>query len=79
MTARKKGLGRGLDALLGGPKIEASNERLRTIPLHMLMPGSTSRERILIRFACRSWLIRLAPKGLFSQSWCVRWLESDMK
>jgi ParB family chromosome partitioning protein len=39
MTARKKGLGRGLDALLGGPKIDASNERLRTIPLHMLMPG----------------------------------------
>jgi ParB family chromosome partitioning protein len=39
MTVRKKGLGRGLDALLGGPKIDASNERLRTIPLHMLIPG----------------------------------------
>ena len=41
MSAKKRGLGRGLDALLGGAKLEAgSSERLRLVGLDRLSPSA---------------------------------------
>ena len=40
MTAKKRGLGRGLDALLGGgAKLDAVPEKLRTVPVEHLSPS----------------------------------------
>jgi len=41
MSAKKRGLGRGLDALLGGGNDRASSEpeRLRELPIESLQPG----------------------------------------
>lgn len=40
MTAKKRGLGRGLDALLGNAKIEpSSTDKLRTLPVEFLKAG----------------------------------------
>ena len=36
---KKRGLGRGLDALLGGAKLEVSADRLRVVPIERLAPG----------------------------------------
>ena len=37
--AKKRGLGRGLDALLGGAKLEVAADRLRVVPIERLAPG----------------------------------------
>ena len=39
MVAKKRGLGRGLDALLGGTKLEAGAERLRNLAIEKLAPS----------------------------------------
>jgi ParB family chromosome partitioning protein len=40
MTAKKRGLGRGLDALLGGGvKLDATSEKLKTVPVERLKPS----------------------------------------
>lgn len=41
MSAKKRGLGRGLDALLGGSNERSSGEpeRLRELPIESLQPG----------------------------------------
>lgn len=39
-TARKRGLGRGLDALLGGAQLEVeSSDKLKTVPIEWLSPS----------------------------------------
>jgi ParB family chromosome partitioning protein len=37
---KKRGLGRGLDALLGGAKLESATDRLRVVPIELLGPGA---------------------------------------
>ena len=37
---KKRGLGRGLDALLGGAKLESATDRLRVVPIERLAPGA---------------------------------------
>jgi len=37
---KKRGLGRGLDALLGGAKLESATDRLRVVPIEQLAPGA---------------------------------------
>ncbi len=37
---KKRGLGRGLDALLGGAKLESATDRLRVISIERLKPGA---------------------------------------
>ena len=39
MTVKKRGLGRGLDALLGGAKLEGATERLRVVGVDKLAPS----------------------------------------
>lgn len=39
MTAKRRGLGRGLDVLLGGAKLENETEKLRTISIDQLKPS----------------------------------------
>lgn len=39
MTPKKRGLGRGLDALLGGAVLETAPERLKTLPIERLKPS----------------------------------------
>ncbi|CAL1240329.1 ParB/RepB/Spo0J family partition protein [Candidatus Methylocalor cossyra] len=38
-TAKKRGLGRGLDALLGGARLDGPPEKLRTLPIERLQPS----------------------------------------
>ena len=40
MSAKKRGLGRGLDALLGGARVEVAAERMRVVSVGALAPGS---------------------------------------
>lgn len=40
MSAKKRGLGRGLDALLGGARVEVAAERMRVVPVGALAAGS---------------------------------------
>ena len=40
MSDKKKSLGRGLDVLLGGAKLDVTNERLRVLSLGKLAPGT---------------------------------------
>ncbi|WP_347257439.1 ParB/RepB/Spo0J family partition protein [Methylocaldum sp.] len=39
MTAKRRGLGRGLDVLLGGAKLENETEKLRTLSIDQLRPS----------------------------------------
>ncbi|WP_434149103.1 ParB/RepB/Spo0J family partition protein [Methylocaldum gracile subsp. desertum] len=39
MTAKRRGLGRGLDVLLGGAKLEHETEKLRTLSIDQLRPS----------------------------------------
>ncbi len=39
MTAKRRGLGRGLDVLLGGAKLENETEKLRTLAIDQLKPS----------------------------------------
>jgi ParB family chromosome partitioning protein len=39
MTAKRRGLGRGLDVLLGGAKLENETEKLRTLSIDQLKPS----------------------------------------
>jgi len=39
MTAKRRGLGRGLDALLGGAKLDNETEKLRTLSIDQIRPG----------------------------------------
>lgn len=39
MTAKKRGLGRGLDVLLGGAKLENETEKLRTLSINQIRPN----------------------------------------
>lgn len=39
MTAKKRGLGRGLDVLLGGAKLENETEKLRTLSIDQIRPN----------------------------------------
>ena len=40
MSAKKRGLGRGLDALLGGARVEVATERMRVVSVGSMAPGS---------------------------------------
>jgi ParB family chromosome partitioning protein len=40
MSAKKRGLGRGLDALLGGARVEVVAERMRVVSVGTMAPGS---------------------------------------
>ncbi len=39
MNPKKRGLGRGLDALLGGAKLDTTSEKLKTLAIERLKPG----------------------------------------
>jgi hypothetical protein len=66
MSAKKRGLGRGLDALLGGGNDRAASEpeRLRELPIEASSSrASTSRAAGMDPSACRSWRTRSAPRA----------------
>lgn len=40
MSGKKRGLGRGLDVLLAGAKLESAPERMKQVAVERLSPGS---------------------------------------
>ena len=68
MTTKTRGLGRGLDALLGdrGSKVEPSQRALKTLPIEFLQRGKYQPRQDMNAESCRNLLILYESKVLFS-------------
>jgi ParB family chromosome partitioning protein len=73
-TKKLKGLGRGLDALLGGDMQEAPapGRRPSTLPVSSCRPVNTSRAPAWTTVRWPSWPPRSRPRASCSRCWCVR-------
>ena len=71
MAVKKRGLGRGLDALLSGPTVssleeqavQADQRELQHLPLDLISAASTSRVGTWTRKRWKNWRSRSRPRA----------------
>lgn len=76
MTARKRGLGRGLDALLGGQEGDEAVGNLLEVPINMIQPNPAQPRRSLDQEALEELTASIRAQGLL-QPLLVRQLEQN--
>ena len=76
MAAKKRGLGRGLDALLGGAKLDAPADRLRQIPIEKLGPSEFQPRKAFDSAKLRELADSISAQGMV-QPVVVREIDGD--
>lgn len=76
MAAKKRGLGRGLDALLGEVKIDNSTEKFQSLPIESLKRGQFQPRRVIDTESLQELASSIRAQGIV-QPIVVRQLDDD--